>query len=319
MEAMAAALAAATAEVAMVGAKVAVARMVAATAAARVAAVRVAEERTVETVACGEVRRVSVPCGGSKANVCRKQGSWFGCSKLQHGPRRRIKTVCQHWRRRRAPHVKHARAPRRGRHLQTARRFCDGMLGGGAPIAGPCAYARVDSGAAAEQCRRGTAGYVQVGQGRAGQRVRDKRTPFDLTPRAAGAKLIRYTRGGLHVSHASTRPFVCGGSTAQVLRTLMMLMGSPCLASAVSCATRRQRARTAVMDVHAVLRQHTAGLVPLRGVVTQTLLRIAHRTGVTQAPSRRRLKVPNESGDCGWLSTDSSMTRALSLSVSKFS
>ena len=48
--------------------------------------------------------------------------------------------------------------------------------------------------------------------------------------------------------------------------------------------------------------------------MTQTLLRIAHRTGVTQAPSRRRLKVPNESGDCGWLSTDSSMTRALSLS-----
>ena len=135
-EAMAAALAAATAEVAMVGAKVAVARMVAATAAARVAAVRVAEERTVETVACGEVRRVSVPCGGSKANVCRKQGSWFGCSKLQHGPRRRIKTVCQHWRRRRAPHVKHARAPRRGRHLQTARRFCDGMLGGGRRLRG---------------------------------------------------------------------------------------------------------------------------------------------------------------------------------------
>ena len=170
--------------------------------------------------------------------------------------------------------------------------------------------------------RQSNAGAEQQGTCRwgreAGQRVRDKRTPFDLDPPGRGSQ-VDPLHEGRPSRHASTRPFVCGGSTAQVLRTLMMLMGSPCLASAVSCATRRQRARTAVMDVHAVLRQHTAGLVPLRGVVTQTLLRIAHRTGVTQAPSRRRLKVPNESGDCGWLSTDSSMTRALSLSVSKFS
>ena len=232
-----------------------------------------------ETVACGEVRRVSVPCGGSKANVCRKQGSWFGCSKLQHGPRRRIKTVCQHWRRRRAPHVKHARAPRRGRHLQTARRFCDGMLGGGRRLRG-----RVHMQGWIPVLRQSNAGAEQQGTCRwgreAGQRVRDKRTPFDLTPPRRGSQ-VDPLHEGRPSRHASTRPFVCGGSTAQVLRTLMMLMGSPCLASAVSCATRRQRARTAVMC--SVATAHSRSSTTERCGEANRLLRIAHRTGVTQA------------------------------------
>ena len=128
---MAAALAAATAEVAMAGAKVAVAMMVSATAAARVAAVRVAEERTVETV----VRRAEwrshaaaakQTCAGSKVRV--QQST----TRAPAPHKDSVPALAPP----QGPACEAPGAPRRGRHLQTARRFCDGMLGGGRRLRG---------------------------------------------------------------------------------------------------------------------------------------------------------------------------------------